>query len=61
MTKKQIEDKLIELFEREQNEGGIFEDVEWVRRFDGVLATNDNGVVIDLADGTQFSLTIQTR
>lgn len=74
MDKKQIEEKLIEMFwyqqgldsfvsdDMEAEESGLyFRGVENVRSFDGYLCTTDNGVVVDLADGTQICLTIQTR
>lgn len=70
MTKKQIEERLIAMFwnqqtletlveEGEADESEVFFDgVENVRPFDGYLATMDNGVIVDLADGTQICLTI---
>ena len=74
MDKKQIEAKLIEMFwhqqmldgfvtdDMEAEESGLyFRGVEDVRPFKGYLCTMDNGVVVDLADGTQICLTIQTR
>ena len=74
MTKKQIEEKLIEMFWNQQSldsfvpedmeaeESGLyFRSVKNVRPFKDYLCTMDNGVVIDLSDGTQICLTIQTR
>ena len=74
MTKKQIEENLIGLFLSQQmldgfvpddvsaEESGLyFRGVEEVRPFQGYLCTIDNGVVVDLSDGTQICLTIQVR
>lgn len=67
MTKKQIEEKLINMFwnqqtmEENNEEGVYFNGIENVKPFDGYLCTMDNGVVIDLSDGTEICLTIQTR
>ena len=74
MDKKQIEEKLIAMFWNQQSldsfvpddmeaeESGLyFRGVENVRSFDGSLCTMDNGIIVDLADGTQICLTIQTR
>lgn len=74
MDKKQIEEKLIEMFWHQQSLGSFvpddmeaeesglyFRGVEDVRPFKDYLCTMDNGVVIDLADGTQICLTIQIR
>ena len=74
MTKKQIEENLIGLFLSQQTLDGFVSDdispeesglyfrgVEEVRSFQGYLCTIDNGVVIDLADGTQICLIIQVR
>lgn len=75
MDKKQIEGKLINMFwyqnlidkfipnddEEAEEKGVYFRGVENVRPFSGYLCTMDNGVVVDLADGTQIVLTIQTR
>ena len=60
MTKQEIENKLYDFFtEKMQNEAA--EEIEYVQRFKGYLATYDNGIVIDCTDGTQICLTIQTR
>ena len=74
MDKKQIEEKLISIFWNQQSldsfvpddmeaeESGLyFRGVENVRPFKDYLCTMDNGAVVDLADGTQIVLTIQTR
>ena len=74
LDKKQIEEKLINMFwyqhlidrlikddEEAEEKGMYFRGVENVRPFSEYLCTMDNGVVIDLADGTQICLTIQTR
>ena len=68
MNKTQIEQRLIDMFYHQQTleENGEIEEVyfrgvENVRPFSEYLCTMDNGVVIDLADGTQICLTIQTR
>ena len=74
LDKKQIEEKLISMFWNQQSldsfvpddmeaeESGLyFRGVENVRAFSEYLCTMDNGVVGDLADGTQICLTIQTR
>lgn len=72
MDKKQIEEKLINMFwyqhlidrlikedEEAEEKGMYFRGVEDARPFDGNLVTMDNGVIVDLADGTQIRLTIQ--
>ena len=74
MTKRQIEEKLIEMFFNQQQmesfvdddmgseESGLyFRGVKNVRPFSEYICTMDNGVVVDLADGTQICLTIQAR
>lgn len=68
MNKTQIEQRLIDMFYHQQTleENGEIEEVyfngvENVRPFDGNLCTMDNGILIDLSDGTQIALTIQTR
>ncbi len=68
MNKTQIEQRLIDMFYHQQTleENGEIEEVyfngvENVRPFSEYLCTMDNGVVVDLADGTQICLTIQTR
>jgi hypothetical protein len=68
LDKTQIEQRLIDMFCHQQTleENGEIEEVyfngvENVRPFEGYLCTMDNGVVIDLADGTQICLTIQIR
>lgn len=74
LDKKQIEEKLISMFwyqhlidrlikddEEAEEKGMYFRGVENVRPFSEYLCTMDNGVVVDLADGTQICLTIQTR
>ena len=68
MNETQIEQRLIDMFYHQQTleENGEIEEVyfngvENVRPFDGNLCTMDNGVIVDLADGTQICLTIQTR
>lgn len=73
MTKKQIEERLIAMFwnqqtletlveEGEADESEVFfEGVREVMPFSEYLCTMDNGVVVDLADGTQICLTIQIR
>ena len=60
MTRQQIENKLYEFF-TEKMESGEAEEIEDVKRFKDYLATYDNGIVIDCADGTQICLTIQIR
>lgn len=58
VTKQEVEDKLIDFFDRIMDtrpEDGIV----YVRRFAGYLCTNDNGVVIDCEDGSQIRLIIQ--
>lgn len=59
LTTKEVENKLYDFFTDRMydDENGI----DCVRRFEGYLATYDNGIVIDTADGTQIVLTIQTR
>lgn len=73
LDKKQIEEKLINMFwyqhlidkfipnddEEAEEKGMYFRGVENVRSFDGNLCTMDNGVIVDLADGTQIRLIIQ--
>ena len=66
MDKKHIEEKLIAMFGTQQTleengeiEGVYFNGVEDVKPFDGNLCTTDNGVIVDLADGTQIRLIIQ--
>lgn len=68
MTKKQIEEQLINMFFHQQTleeEGEIeevyFNGIKDVRPFEGYLCTVDNGVIVDLEDDTQICLTIQTR
>lgn len=58
--KQEIENKLYNFFTEKMNTEEAPE-IEDVKRFKGYLATNDNGIVIDCADGTQIVLTIQTR
>lgn len=60
LTTKEVENKLYEFFtEKMYNDEAP--EIEIVRRFKDYLATYDNGIVIDTADGTQIVLTIQTR
>ena len=72
LDKKQIEEKLISMFWNQQSldnfvpddmeaeESGLyFRSVENVRPFEGNLCTMDNGVIVDLSDGTQIRLIIQ--
>lgn len=72
LDKKQIEEKLISMFwnqqildsfvpdDMEAEESGLyFRGVENVRAFEGNLCTMDNGVIVDLSDGTQIRLIIQ--
>ena len=66
MNKTQIEQRLIDMFYHQQTleENGeievvYFRGVENVRPFEGNLCTMDNGVIVDLADGTQIRLIIQ--
>ena len=60
MTTKEIENKLYDfLTEKMYNDETA--NIDLVRRFKEYLATYDNGIVIDTADGTQIILTIQTR
>ena len=40
-------------------ETGDTPEIEDVKRFDGYLATNDNGIVIDCVGGKQIRLIIQ--
>ena len=74
LDKKQIEEKLISMFWNQQSldsfvpedmeaeENGLyFRGVKNVRPFSEYLCTMDNGVVVDLADGSQICLTIQIR
>ncbi len=63
LTEKQFEDRLhmaLDRFYQEMQEEGI--DISWVQSFKshGML-TLDNGLVIQLKDGSQFALTIQRR
>ena len=60
MTKREIENKLLEFF-TEKMESGEASEIEDVKRFSGYLCTLDNGIVIDCIDGTQICLTIQIR
>ena len=59
MTTKEVENKLYQFFTEKMLEEVT--EIEEVKRFKDYLATYDNGVVIDTADGTQIVLTIQTR
>lgn len=60
LTTKEVENKLYDFF----TEKMLYDEapeIEDVKRFKEYLATYDNGIVIDTADGTQIVLTIQTR
>ena len=73
MDKKQIEEKLMNMFWHQhlidrlvpndageaEEKGMYFRGVENVRPFEGNLCTTDNGVIVDLSDGTQIRLIIQ--
>lgn len=60
LTTKEVENKLYDFF-TEKMYNDETSDIDLVRRFKDYLATYDNGLVIDTADGTQIVLTIQTR
>ena len=76
MTKKQVEEILIAMLRYQQtlegygleealkeagDEALYFHDIEDIKPFENYLCTSDNGVVVDLKDGTQICLTIQIR
>lgn len=58
ITKESVENELYDFFNNRMTTGDAPE-IEEVRRFDGYLATNDNGIVINCIDGKQIRLTIQ--
>lgn len=60
LTTKEVETKLYDFFTEKMLQDEAPE-IEEVKRFKEYLATYDNGIVIDTADGTQIILTIQTR
>ena len=60
MTKQEVENKLYDFFTEKMLHDEAPE-IEDVKRFEEYLATYDNGIVIDTADGTQIVLTIQTQ
>lgn len=60
LTTKEVENKLYEFFTDKMLHDEI-SNIDNVRTFKEYLATYDNGIVIDTADGTQIVLTIQTR
>ncbi len=64
LTAQDIETAIIEFLEDqpETEYGEVpFPKVDNVIPFEGYLCSNNNGVVIDLKDGTQVFLTIQIR
>lgn len=58
ITKESVEDTLFDFFNDKMGTGDAPE-IEDVKRFDGYLTTNDNGIVIDCVDGKQIRLIIQ--
>lgn len=58
MTKKEIENRLIDFFSNKM-ESGEAPEITDVKRFGEYLCTEDNGVVIDCTNGAQIRLTIQ--
>ena len=58
MTKQEVEDKLFDFLVNKMISDNNSK-IESVERFNGYLCTNDNGLVIDCADGTQIRLIIQ--
>lgn len=58
ITKDSVEDALFDFF-NDRMETGDAPEIEDVKRFDGYLATNDNGIVIDCIGGKQIRLIIQ--
>lgn len=60
ITKESVEDTLFDFF-NDKMETGDAPEIEDVKRFDGYLATNDNGIVIDCVDGKQIRLIIQVN
>lgn len=60
ITKESVENELFDFF-NDKMETGDAPDIEEVRRFKGVLATNDNGIVIDCVGGKQIRLIIQVN
>ena len=60
LTTKEVEIKLYDFFTEKMLHDEL-SDIENVQTFKEYLATYDNGIVIDTADGTQIVLTIQTR
>ena len=60
LTTKEVEAKLYDFFTEKMLHDEL-SDIENVLTFKEYLATYDNGIVIDTADGTQIILTIQTR
>lgn len=60
LTTKEVENKLYDFFTEKMLHDEL-SNIDNVQTFKDYLATYDNGLVIDTADGTQIVLTIQTR
>ena len=60
LTTKEVETKLYDFFTEKMLHDEL-SNIDNVQTFKDYLATYDNGLVIDTADGTQIVLTIQTR
>lgn len=60
ITKETVESELFDFF-NDQKVAGDTTDIKDVRLFKGVLATNDNGIIIDCVGGKQIRLTIQVN
>ena len=58
ITKESVENELYDFF-NDKMETGDAPEIEMIRRFNGYLATNDNGIVIDCIGGRQIRLIIQ--
>ena len=58
ITKESVEDDLYDFFNNKMETGDAPE-IEMIRRFNGYLTTNDNGIVIDCIGGRQIRLIIQ--
>ena len=58
ITKESVENVLFDFF-NDKMETGDAPEIEDIKRFDGYLATNDNGIVIDCVGGKQIRLIIQ--
>ena len=58
ITKESVEDDLYDFFNNKMETGDAPE-IEMIRRFNGYLTTNDNGIVIDCTGGRLIRLIIQ--